>query len=61
MSTLYAHREKETWFNIVTSFKTIDGKVKKTLLGKQQQLKKGTKTILIKNQTFLINWDNLNI
>ena len=24
MSTLYAHRENETWFNVVTYFKILD-------------------------------------
>lgn len=56
MSTLYAHRENETWFNVVTYFKTLDGKVKKTLLGKQKQIKKGTKTIVVNKELFIIDW-----
>jgi hypothetical protein len=47
-----------TWFNVVTNFKTLDGKVKKTLLGKQKQIKKGTKTVIVNSQEFLVNWDN---
>lgn len=56
MGTLYAHREQETWFNVVTNLKTFDGKVKKSLLGQQNQLRKGTKTIVINKESFLIDW-----
>ena len=56
MAILYAHREQETWFNVVTSLKTFDGKVKKSLLGQQNQLRKETKTIVINKESFLIDW-----
>lgn len=56
MATLYAHQANETWFNVITNLKTFDGKVKKSLLGKQNQLRKGTKTIIINKEAFIIDW-----
>lgn len=36
--------------------KSFGGKAKKVLLGKQNQLRKGTKTIIINKEAFIIDW-----
>ena len=59
MGTLFAIQEDGSWYNYITNFKTPEGNTKKTLFGQHQQLRKGTKTITINNELFLIDWSKL--
>lgn len=59
MKTLYVFRSKESWYNIITTLKDENGKVKAIFGGNLRQPKKGTKEITVNCNRFLLNWDNV--
>lgn len=60
MKTLFVFRTRESWYNLVTTLKDEKGKVKAILTGHLHQPKKGSKEICLRNNKFLLNWDNVN-
>ncbi len=58
--TLFVFRTRESWYNLVTTLKDEKGKVKAILVGHLHQPKKWSKEIKLRNNTFQLNWDNVN-
>lgn len=59
MKTLFVFRTRESWYNLITTLKDENGKVKAIIMGSLHQPKKGSKEISLGNNKFLLNWDNV--
>jgi hypothetical protein len=59
MQTLTVHRDWQSSYNQITVLKDCNNKVKAIFSSSINQPKKGTKQIIINNNVFLLNWENV--
>ncbi len=59
MQTLIVYRDWQSTYSMLTTLKTVDGKVKAIFSSSLRQPKYNTKTIVINCNTFALNWDNV--
>lgn len=59
LQTLTVERKVYSSYHIETTLTTNEGKVKAIFNSMLRQPKRGTKTIIINCNTFLLNWDNV--
>lgn len=59
MKTLIVERERKNAYHITTILKDSKGLIKAIFPSMLRQPRKGTKTIVINNSTFLLNWSKV--
>ena len=59
IETLTVERKRYSSYHIETILRTKDGKVKARYPNMLNQIKRGTKTIVINKWEYLLNWDNV--
>ena len=59
LQTLTVYRDWQSSYNQITVLKDCNNKVKAIFKSSINQPKRGTKQIIINNNVFLLNWENV--